>query len=85
MTKYTIPQTSFHRLVREIAAVSCQKPKFKREAMKILQGVSEEMLVELFLKADLARAQAKRKTLHIDDVKFAKYITNDKNLLPNIE
>jgi len=45
------------------------------------QEISEQMLVELFLKSDLIRKNKKRKTLHISDVKFAKYITNDQDLL----
>jgi aspartate carbamoyltransferase catalytic subunit len=37
--------------------------------------------VELFLKADITRANAGRKTLHVGDVKFAKYVTDDMHLL----
>jgi hypothetical protein len=51
------------------------------ESYGIEQEASEEMMAELFVKADLARSRVGRKTLHMDDVKFAKYITNDPRIL----
>jgi hypothetical protein len=39
------------------------------------------MLIELFVKADLTRANNGRKTLHVRDVQFAKYLTDNKELL----
>jgi histone H3/H4 len=71
----------FRRLMREIMT-SCNKDfRFKKNTMEALQEVSEEMLTDLFRKADLARRNGKRRTLQIRDVRFARYITDDKSLL----
>jgi histone H3 len=80
-THTIIPYSPFHRLVREIMGDMGKEMNFKKEAMDAIQETSEQMLVELFLKSDITRANFGRKTLHIRDVKFAKYVTNDLNLL----
>lgn len=80
-THCIIPSTPFHRLVREITADLGKEMNFKKDAMNTIQETAEQMLVELFVKADIARANFGRKTLHIRDVKFAKYVTDDMNLL----
>jgi histone H3/H4 len=79
--RFIIPVNPFQRLVREIMLDTGTKMNFKKEAMQALQEVSEEMLTELFLKADMARGRVGRKTVHLTDIQFAKYITNDKELL----
>jgi histone H3/H4 len=80
-THSIIPATPFHRLVREVTAALGKNVNFKKEAMEAIQETAEQMLVELFLKADITRANAGRKTLHVGDVKFAKYVTDDMHLL----
>jgi histone H3/H4 len=76
-----LPSTPFHRLVREITASLGKDVHYKKEAIAALQDISEQVLVELFLKSDLARQEGGRKTLHLRDMKFAKYITDNKELL----
>jgi histone H3/H4 len=81
--KFTIPCTPFHRIVREITQDLGKDVNFKKEAMEALQDISEQMLVELFVKSDIVRNNIGRQTLHIEDVKFAKYVTDNKELLDN--
>ena len=50
-----IPSTPFHRLIREITAVLGKEVNFKKDTMHAIQEVSEQMLVELFVKADITR------------------------------
>ena len=86
-THSIIPSSPFNRLVREIAGdiVSAnhgtKEFNFKTNALCALKESSEQMLSELFMKADVSRAHSRRKTMHIDDIKFAKYITSDTYLL----
>jgi histone H3/H4 len=82
--KTVVPHTPFQRMVRAIVTDMGKSLHFKQDAMQCIQEASEEMLTELFLKADLARARGGRKTLHMDDIKFAKYITNDRVVLSEI-
>ena len=84
-THTIIPSTPFYRLVREITATLGKKVNFKKEAMDAIQETAEQMLVELFLKSDITRANAGRKTLHIHDVMFAKYVTDDMSLLSDAQ
>jgi histone H3/H4 len=80
-THSIIPSTPFQRLVREITAALGKEVNFKKTAMDAIQETAEQMLVELFLKGDITRINAGRQTLHIRDIKFAKYVTDDMHLL----
>ena len=52
-THSIIPSTPFHRLVRELAAALGKRVNFKKDSMDAIQETAEQMLVELFLKADI--------------------------------
>lgn len=82
-THTIIPPTLFSKLVREIANELDHNISFSKDSIKIIHEVSEQMLTTLFLKANLLRMHSKRETLYIDDVKFAKYLTDNMHLLSN--
>lgn len=72
------PKAPFHRLVREITQDI--RPtvdfRFSQKGMSALHDAAEQFVMEKFIKADIARRHAKRKTLHVNDVKFSEYMTN---------
>lgn len=50
--------------------------EFETQGMLALHEAAEQYITEKFIKADLARRHAKRKTLHIDDLLFTPYMTH---------
>ena len=76
-----IPLTPFNRLVHEIANDIRHDVNFKKEAIEVLKEAAEQMISTLFVKGNISRIHSKRQTLHIDDLNFAKYMTDDMRLL----
>lgn len=76
-TKNLFPKASFSRLVREITQVFSSDARYTKGAMAAIRDAAEQYVVEKFMKADLARRHAGRRTLHINDVKFSDFMTHN--------
>lgn len=50
--------------------------RYSSDGMLAMHEAAEQYVTEKFIKADLARRHAKRKTLHIEDIKFTPYMTH---------
>jgi histone H3/H4 len=75
-TNFLFPKAPFDRLVREVAQDFSSSIRFSSSGMLAIHEASEQFITEKFIKADMARRHAKRKTLHIDDVRFTPYMTH---------
>lgn len=75
-TNFLFPKAPFDRLVREVAQDFSSSIRFSSGGMLAIHEASEQFITEKFIKADMARRHAKRKTLHIDDVRFTPYMTH---------
>lgn len=75
-TKSIFPKASFSRLVREITQDFSSDTRYTKSGLAAIHEAAEQFVVERFMKADLARRHAGRKTLHINDVKFSDFMTH---------
>lgn len=50
--------------------------RFTRDGILAIHEAAEQFITEKFIKADMARRHAKRKTLHIDDLRFTPFMTH---------
>lgn len=62
--------------MREIAQDFCSWVRFTSDGLLAIREAGEQFVTEKFIKADMARRHAKRKTLHIDDLRFTPYMTH---------
>jgi histone H3 len=74
-THLLFPKQPFQRMVREIAQDFGPDFRFKRTAIQALQEAAEIFVTETFHKADMARKHASRKTLHVQDIRFSRFMT----------
>lgn len=75
-TKSIFPKAPFSRLVREITQDISSGARYTKGGLAAIQEAAEQYVVEKFMKADLARRHAGRRTLHINDVKFSDFMTH---------
>ena len=79
LTKTTdnlFPKAPFERLVRGIADDIRNSCRFTEDAMEAIHEGAEQYVIDCLVKADLARRHARRKTMHVADIRFAKYMTH---------
>jgi histone H3/H4 len=74
-TDNLFPKASFQRLVREVTQSISSDTRYTEDAMMAIHVAAEQFVTDTFVKADLARRHAKRKTLHVNDIQFSKYMT----------
>jgi histone H3 len=74
-TDNLFPRASFQRLVREVTQSVSMETRYTEEAMMAIHVAAEQFVTDTFVKADLARRHARRKTLHVNDIQFSKYMT----------
>ena len=67
----------YYRLIWEIAQDFKHSLHFMSSALCALQYISEEFLINLLSKANLAAIHAKRVTIQPKDIKLVKDITRD--------
>lgn len=77
-THLLFPRRPFQRLVREIAQ-DYKDIRFTGASMQAIQEAAEIFVTETFHKADMARKHAKRHTLHMEDVRFSRFMTQVRN------
>lgn len=73
-TNLLFPKRPFQRLVREIAQ-GYRDIRFTGESMQAIQEAAEIFVTEMFHKADMARKHSDRETLHVQDVRFSRFMT----------
>lgn len=69
------PKAPFDRLVREVSAEISKDVRFSAEGMLAIHEAAEQFVTDKLITADLARRHANRKTLHVNDLQFADYMT----------
>ena len=83
-TDTVFPGAPFERLVREIAQEVKSDVRFACDCMDAIHEAAEQFVTDRIVKADLARRHAGRKTLLVDDIHFAEYMTpNTSELVDN--
>lgn len=75
-TGHLFPKAPFTRLVREVAQEMNSSIRFTAQGMASIHEAAEQYITEKFIKADMARRHARRRTLHIDDMKFTPFMTH---------
>ncbi len=73
-TNLLFPKRPFQRLVREIAQ-DYKDIRFTTGSMQAIQEAAEVFVTETFHKADLARKHSRRNTLHVEDIRFSRFMT----------
>jgi histone H3/H4 len=63
-------------LFLQVALDMSSHARFTSDGMLAIHEAAEQFITEKFIKADMARRHAKRKTLHIDDLLFTPYMTH---------
>lgn len=76
-TARLFPDAPFERLVREVAHEIREGTRFTDQGMQAIHESAESYICETMLKANVARMHAKRRTLLVDDIRFAKFMTRD--------
>jgi histone H3 len=77
-TDLLLPQLPFERLVRDINQDFRPDLRFQRDAIKILQEVTEGYMVGLFEDANMLAAHAKRVTIMTKDIQLARCLRGEK-------
>ena len=81
-TETLIPKLSFQRLVKEIMQVECVRrgipmKKIQSPALLAMQCVTEQYVIELFSKSQLAVIHGKRITVQPKDVKIVMDLSGE--------
>lgn len=76
-THHLFPKRPFQRLVRELAGDIKSDIRFAKESMHAIQECAEFFVCSMFMKSDIARNFAGRKTLLPKDVKFATFMRDE--------
>ena len=79
-TNLLFPKRPFQRLVREIVQDLSSDIRFTSESMQAIQEAAEIFVTETFHKSDMARKHAKRNTLQVEDIRFARFMTQVSDL-----
>ena len=74
-TNPLFPKRPFQRLVREIMQDIKSDVRFTSGSMQAIQEAAEIFITETFHKSDMARKHAKRNTLQVEDIRFARFMT----------
>lgn len=75
-THLLFPKRPFQRLVREIAQ-DFRDIRFTGASMQAIQEAAEIFVTETFHKANMARKHAGRHTLHMEDVRFSRFMSQE--------
>lgn len=76
-THHLFPKRPFNRLVRELSQDIKSDVRFTKESMHAIQECAEMFVCGMFMKSDIARNFAGRKTLLAKDVKFAGFMRDE--------
>lgn len=76
-THHLFPKRPFNRLVRELSQDIKSDVRFTKESMHAIQECAEMFVCCMFMKSDIARNFAGRKTLLAKDVKFAGFMRDE--------
>lgn len=76
-THNLLPKRPFNRLVRELSQDFKSDVRFTKESIHAIQECAEMFVCGMFMKSDIARHFAGRKTLLAKDVKFAGFMRDE--------
>ena len=76
-TSKLLPNAPFERLVREIALAIDEHVRFTEGGLDAIHEAGENFIYETMVKADVARRHAKRRTMQLQDIRFAPYMTSN--------
>jgi histone H3/H4 len=74
-THLLFPKRPFQRLIREVAQDFTKDMRFTPNSMQAIQEAAEVFVTETFHKADMARRHARRNTVHVQDIRFSRFMT----------
>lgn len=76
--EFSIPRRSFRRAVQETTPVD--GIKWSDDAMRLLQSVTENEIVDLMMKSSKLASHAKRAGITASDIVLAKSLNNNKKV-----
>jgi histone H3 len=79
-TELLLKKRPFQKLVREVTEKFKQNLRITADALKVFQETAEDYLVRLFKDANDCAIHAKRKTVMVKDIQFARQIRKEEKV-----